>query len=356
VILVDPRATFPACFKAEKVEPDQAEILRRFGLLKTVTPVAGRIRTVWNAGGGRFLYARAIEQYGIAYHDLVNAIRRHLPDAIDIRGARAEAVATGEDVQRVTLSTGEDVTGRLLVVASGTGGQLHSRLGLRRDVIRRQHSFAFGFDVEPCDGGAFPFDSVTYYPDGTATRVAFLTLFLVGRTMRANLFVFREANEDWVRRFLREPHDELHRVLPDLRRVVGPFRVSGRAEGARIDLYRVDGHRQPGVVVLGDAFQSVCPSTGTGVSRVLTDVDVLCSDCVPEWLATPGMAAHKIDRFYDHPRKVAMDAESLHAAEYTRRLALDPALRWRLHRWRLRAEMRVSGWRDYLKFTRKLTA
>jgi len=56
------------------------------------------------------------------------------------------------------------------------------------------------------------------------------------------------------------------------------------------------------LVVIGDAFQSVCPATGTGLTRVLTDVDVLCNECIPDWLATPGMGPEKIDRFYTQAR------------------------------------------------------
>ena len=54
------------------------------------------------------------------------------------------------------------------------------------------------------------------------------------------------------------------------------------------------GYLQAGLVLLGDAFQSVCPTTGTGLSKVLTDVDVFCHDCVPDWLATSGMGIEKL--------------------------------------------------------------
>lgn len=33
VMLIDSRQTYPACFKAEKIEPDQAELFRKFGLI-----------------------------------------------------------------------------------------------------------------------------------------------------------------------------------------------------------------------------------------------------------------------------------------------------------------------------------
>jgi 2-polyprenyl-6-methoxyphenol hydroxylase-like FAD-dependent oxidoreductase len=356
VILVDPRETYPECFKAEKIEADQADLFRKLGLLDILMPVASRIRKVWNARDGRILSTRRLEQYGAYYHDMVNAVRRHLPDEVQVRLSRVEGVTNAPDVQRVTLAGGEELTGRLAVVASGSGGMLHARLGIRKKTIRKEHSFAFGFNIEPVEAPSFSFDAVTYYPNGYATRVAYLSLFRIGLGMRANLFVFRAASDELVRRFLREPREELERSLPRLAESIGQFRVVGRVEGARIDLYQVEGHRRPGLVVIGDAFQSVCPSTGTGLSRVLTDVDVLCSECLPEWLATPGMGVEKINRYYGHSRKLVTDADSLDGAHYLRRLYTDPALPWRLRRIRLNLGMRLSGWPDYLRLTRKLTA
>src|SRR5882762_8844458 len=90
--------------------------------------------------------------------------------------------------------------------------------------------------------------------------------------------------------------------------------------------------RLQALVVIGDAFQSVCPATGTGLTRVLTDVDVLCNECIPDWLATPGMGPEKIDRFYNHPRKLGTDRRSLTAATYSRQRSTESSVRWEIRR------------------------
>ena len=72
-------------------------------------------------------------------------------------------------------------------------------------------------------------------------------------------------------------------------------------------LYVRTGYRQPGVVLVGDAFATTCPVTGTGTDKVFTDVAQLCNVHIPAWLATEGMGADKIAAFYDDPVKQACD-------------------------------------------------
>jgi hypothetical protein len=98
------------------------------------------------------------------------------------------------------------------------------------------------------------------------------------------------------------------------------------------------------------------PAPSTGLSRVLTDVDVLCSECVPRWLASAGIGPEQLDESYLHPRKRAVDA-TLAGAHYLRRLYTDPGLGWRVRRLRHALGMRRAGWWDYFfMLNRKPTA
>ena len=90
--------------------------------------------------------------------------------------------------------------------------------------------------------------------------------------------------------------------------------------------------RQPGIVLIGDAYQTSCPAAGTGVSRLLTDVERLCRAHIPQWLASPGMPTAKIAAFYDDPEKQAMDVHALGLARYRRSLTIDTSLPWRTQR------------------------
>src|SRR5436190_9596499 len=72
VALIDPQPNFPSLFRAEKIEPDQAELLRKFDLLDCLRPWRGDIGRVLIARGDRVTEILEIEQYGIFYYDMVN--------------------------------------------------------------------------------------------------------------------------------------------------------------------------------------------------------------------------------------------------------------------------------------------
>jgi 2-polyprenyl-6-methoxyphenol hydroxylase-like FAD-dependent oxidoreductase len=320
VILVDAWPSCPPLFRAEKLEPDQVQILRKLGLLQPLLPHARRVRHVRVGYNGRLFKIEPIEQYGIHYTDMVNVLR----------------------LQRVRLAGGEELTSRLVVLACGGSSGLPASLGFHKEILRREQSVSLGFSIARPDGLPFPFDATTYYPTTCAAYIDYLSLFVMGEAMRANLFVFRSVSDPWVRQFVMQPGQMLERAFPKLGHLIGDYRVATKVETGRVDLYRMQRELQPGVVLIGDAFQGPCPSTGMGVSKVLTDVDVLCSECVPEWLATPGMDREKIASFYKHPRKRSTDTCALEKAQYRRRACTGRSLRWRMHRLRLHFAMQFG--------------
>jgi hypothetical protein len=94
---------------------------------------------------------------------------------------------------------------------------------------------------------------------------------------------------------------------------------------------------------VGDAFRASCPSTGTGVTRLLTDVSQLCELHIPEWLATPGMAAEKIARYYADPVKQACDANAARMAESQRDTGLALSFMAKVKRHARLARTTLSG-------------
>src|SRR5690606_20246233 len=112
----------------------------------------------------------------------------------------------------------------------------------------------------------------------------------------------------------------------------GDLEVVGRVQNWIMDLTVARNCRQAGVVLIGDAYQTSCPAAGTGVSRLMTDIEQLCLVHAPRWLATPGMATEKIAAFYDDPRKLASDASALAQARYRRNLTVATGPAWRVRR------------------------
>jgi len=343
VALIDVHASVPAGFKAEKLEPDQIALLRQLGLMDGLLPTAIPIPETLNIRHGQVIDRTRREQFGVLYHEVVAGVRRQLPTSVDLRIAHAISLETGTDCQRVDLATGESLQARLVVLASGLGFALAGQVGIGRRVIRERHSLAFGFYVTPAPGAAFDFRSLIYYGERVADRIDYLSLFAAPGGMRANFFTYRDSREAWARDFARAPRELLVAALPGLHRFLGDFAVPGRVQMRPIDLVQATDYRRAGVVLLGDAFQTSCPATGTGVSKVLTDVAVLV-DYVPGWLASPGMGLDKIARYYDDPRKRLCDAKALRWAEYRRALSTETGLGWEMHRRQVFLRRRLRGW------------
>jgi 2-polyprenyl-6-methoxyphenol hydroxylase-like FAD-dependent oxidoreductase len=333
VVLVDPHETYPPDFRCEKLDGSQVRILRRTGLADAVLRATRHDGEVWVARFGRLVMKRSSDQFGILYHDLVNTIRGEIPRAVDFVHAKVTAISTSPDRQTISLSNGEEVSARLVVGANGLNSGLRQALGMARDEFSPCHSIAIGFDMEPAGRLAFEFAALTYYPERTSDRMAYLSLFPVGTTMRANLMVYRELRDPWLQQLRAAPREALLAALPGLRALTGNFAVAGAVKIRPADLYVTQNVRQAGIVLVGDAFATSCPAAGTGAGKAFNDVERLCNIHIPRWFKTGRMDEDKIAAFYDDPIKGDYDSYSTEKAFDLRALSLDDAPIWRARRW-----------------------
>jgi 2-polyprenyl-6-methoxyphenol hydroxylase-like FAD-dependent oxidoreductase len=269
----------------------------------------------------------------VMYDTLVNTLRAQVPPDVPLIHAKASSIANSAERQKIVLSTGEEISARLVVIANGLNVGLRHMLGIRRRVISECHSITLGFDVEPVGRAAFDFPALTYWPKRSSSRMAYLTLFPIGDAMRANLMVYREMTDPWLSEFKQAPEQTMRAIMPGLARMMGEFGVRGPVKVRPADLCDNEGHLQPGIVLVGDAFSTSCPAAGTGATKVFTDVQRLCNVHIPQWLATDGMGADKIARFYRDPEKLECEARSLAKAYHLRSLSIDNGLLWRARRW-----------------------
>lgn len=332
-ILIDPHTVYPPDFRCEKLDGAQVEILKKTGLAEAVLRATTPDRECWVARFGRLVDKRTGDQQGIFYAPLVNTVRGLIPHNVTTLHAKATALSASAERQCVTLSNGEKISARLIVLANGLNVGLRHKLGLTREVQSECHSISIGFDVMPVGRRAFAFPALTYYAENIGDRTALLTLFPIGATMRANLFVYRDMHDPWLQQLRSAPQETLFALMPGLRALMGEFAVDVPIKIRPVDLYVTRGHRQAGVVLVGDAFATSCPAAGAGVRKVLTDVERLCNVYIPRWLETPGMGADKIGAFYDDAVKQACDTFSLDKAHRLRAFSLDPGLPWRARRW-----------------------
>jgi 2-polyprenyl-6-methoxyphenol hydroxylase-like FAD-dependent oxidoreductase len=332
-ILIDPHAEYPPDLRCEKLDGGQVNILRKTGLAEATLRATTHDGRVWLARFGYLLDNKPSDQYGILYDALVNTIRAVIPPNVETIHAKTIAISTSAERQKVVLSNGDEISARLVVLATGLNIGLRHTLGIERHVISECHSITVGFNLAPAGRLAFDFPALTYYPERSRDRMAYLTLFPIGNVMRANLMVYRRMDDPWLRELRQAPEQTLLAMMPGLRRITGAFKVTGRIQIRPADLYVSGGHRQPGIVLIGDAFATSCPAAGTGTGKVFTDVERLCNVHIPAWLATDGMDEDKIAAFYDDPVKSACDAWSEAKAYQLRSLSIDNGISWRAQRW-----------------------
>lgn len=333
-IMVDPHHAYPPDFRIEKLGGDsQIERLRKTGLGDAVLGKATHDGVNWIARYGYLLDKAPSLQFGIMYDTLVNTIRAEIPGSVETIVAKAASISTTADRQKIVLSNGETISARLAVIANGLNVGLRHTLGIERRIESACHSISIGFDLVPLGRLAFPFPAMTYFSERPSDRIPYLTLFPVGERMRANLFVYREATDPWLREFRRAPVETLKASLPRLTRITGDFAISGDLKIRPVDLTTNSGYRQAGIVLVGDAFKTTCPVSGTGTDKVFTDVERLCNVHIPAWLASEGMSDNKIATFYDDPVKQACDQWSTAKGYHFRAVSIDKGIRWQAQRW-----------------------
>jgi 2-polyprenyl-6-methoxyphenol hydroxylase-like FAD-dependent oxidoreductase len=352
-VVIDVHQPYPQDFRCEKIDKDQLLLLAKTGLASGILKSATPMQELWIARFGRLIEKRPNKQFGISYNDFVNAARAEIPDTVQFVRGRVSDLATSANRQIISMSNGDSYSVRLAILATGLNNSLRQGLQMPREDSSLCHSVSVGFDIKPKDRSSFVFPALTYFGEAPASRVGYITLFPIGSAMRANLFVYRDKRDPWLRALREAPQATLFAAMPRLRKLIGDVELTSDIDIRPVDLYVTRGHRQPGVLLVGDAFGTSCPAAGTGVAKVLTDVERLCNIYIPQWLATGGMGTEKIAAFYDDTEKTACDTYSAHLAHYMRSLATDPGLRWRVRRagwfslqWAKGTLRRIRGYRS----------
>ncbi|TPI70815.1 FAD-dependent monooxygenase [Mesorhizobium sp. B3-1-3] len=333
VALVDPHLVHHDEFRAEKIGMKQMQVFEKLGLGPAIRPLVTPMTDIHVFRLGQFFRRERKWEFAFSYGALVNGMRQALPRQVPLTVGKVAEVSTGPDRQRLVLTDGSVIDARLLVVATGYGEAVRRAIGIERVEESKAHSLSIGFDLaitpQQC---AYP--ALACYARNPADRVAYLSVFPIGDRMRGNMFAYRTVAEEWTRAFRENPQKMLCELMPEIARQCGNFAVAGAVEVRQVSLTTTRQHRRAGVVTIGDAFWTTCPTPGIGINRVVTDVDRLASTYIPQWLSTPGMDAEKICAFYDDPVKVATDKAGMRSSIYAKRITIETGLEWRLRRLR----------------------
>lgn len=327
VTVIDPNGDPPAEFRNEKLGLDQIERLGRLGVLSCFQEACwGESHAV--QPGHRL---PELKDCGARYDRWVARLRAAWPANVQFLEGKVAQVAASDELQRVVLSDGQSCEGRLLVLATGRGERLRAQLGVRRRDLSARHSLCLGFSILP--RGRDPFAVKARIVHGRPNdRIAYTTVFPMLEEVRVNIFSYHAHDDDWVKAMRRDPRRTLAETTPAFADLMAEAEIVRPLEIRSTDLYAVDGHVRPGAVLLGDAFHAPCPASGTGMTRILNDVDLLARVHVPAWLDTPGMGRGKIAAFYADPAKRRVDRESLRRSFRGRASTLAQSRYWRVHR------------------------
>ena len=331
-VLIDPHAEQRPEFRCEKLDDSQLALLRLTGLADDVLPQACVDGQVWVARYGRLIDRKPSGRAGIMYHNLVNAIRQQVPASVPHIATKVAAISTEARRPLVTLATGEAISPKLAILATGLNPGLRDVLGISRETLSPCHSISIGFDMQPAEGQPFAFPALTVFPERPGQAMAYLTIFPVHGGMRANLFVYWGMDDERLRKFRHQPKEALLDLVPALARFTSPFVIEGQVSIRPVDLIRVGAPQRPGIVLVGDAYSTSCPAAGTGANKVLTDVERLCSTYIPSWLNKEQIEATDVASFYADPVKVSCEAESLQKAFWLRQVSTGTSFGWRCWR------------------------
>jgi len=332
VTVIDPRRDPPAMFRNEKLGIEQIELLKDLGALGCFE------RACWPQGAYADMDKPSLTDCGAPHQVWLKSVRAAWPDSVTFVEGTVASVEADGSTPSVTLADGETLTGRLVVLASGHMHRLHESLGISVRMLSQAHSACLGFSVA---GDRFVPSQVHQVPFGRG--VGYVSIFPMPGETRVNLFSYRPLDDPWTRRMARDPLGALAEVSPEAARALEGTSVVRRCEVRGIDLYATEGHRRAGVVLIGDSFHAPCPSSGTGMLRILNDIKVLADTHLPQWLATPGMDAGKIAGFYDDPAKVKLDARSLGGSLRGREWAVNSGLKWRMLRAARKLKSRIAA-------------
>lgn len=333
VALIDPHLVHHEEFRAEKIGMAQMQVFEKIGLGPAIRPLVTPMTDIHVFRLGQFFQREQKWEFGFSYGPLVNGLREALPPEVPITVGKVAEVSTGPDKQRLVLTNGAVIDARLLVVATGYSEAVRRAIGIERVEESKAHSLSIGFDLaitpQQC-----PYPAVTSYGRRPSDRVAYVTVFPIRNRMRVNMFVYRTVAEEWTRAFRENPQRMLCELMPEIAAQCGNFAVASPVEVRQVSLTKSTGHRRAGVVAIGDAFWTTCPTPGIGINRVVSDVDRLVSTYIPKWLETPGMDVDKICAFYDDPVKTETDESGMRSSIYAKQITVETGLEWRLRRLR----------------------
>ncbi|MBT8083809.1 MAG: hypothetical protein HKN35_09485 [Woeseia sp.] len=326
---IDTLAEYPDNFRAEKLETDQSEALATLGLLDQVRPqVSQNIKQVHTFTGTKETITPISNHRGMHYSDTVNQLRSIMKERRILEIQKVAEIRDGSDFCQVRLDDGTLLQTRLLVLATGMGAGFRRPLGLKSLASDKLKSLTFGFYMESSSTNTLPYTAFNFRPSKFSEGLQYATFFPIGSRMRVNLFTCWDPRSDVAKAVRKCPMTELYRLFPTMERRIGAMHYASEVQAYTTRYYRLNAEHLNRIVLAGDAYQSVSPATGVGLSKCLVDAQVLV-DLMPT-LAESSSAQVQIKNYYQDTRKTRIDDIALKRWQLVNELATSQSLRTKL--------------------------
>ena len=329
VTVVDRYAAYPAEFRAEQLVGNQIKVFRNIGLDDNLIDVAKIVPRARNFSFGKQLSSVLAPHYGMPYQDIVQALRRRIPNDVQFIVGRVSDIESGP-ASIVRLDDGQEITAKLVVMATGLNTKLSRKLGVAYEAVSVKHSTTIGFDIRSSKCNAADSSVLVYYGNSLHDGIDYLTIFPCKDILRGNLFLYRDPHDPWVRQLRQAPRETLLQAMPALANELGEFTVE-QLQCRTSDVAVASQHQRDGIVYIGDAFQTPCPAAGTGISRLLVDVERLTVHAT-RWLAANDTSAASLQSYYNDPVKRRSDRAAINEARFRRAISTNASLFWAVRR------------------------
>ena len=312
-LVVDKTAEYPDYFRAEKLEPDQYELLESLNLLQYMEPKDSPIidKVVLYQGNSKKIIARK-KHRGLNYRDSVNSLRAQLHRHGCLYKHLVSEVEQEADSFHVKTKEGESFRCRLLVVATGYSGQLAKSLGMNMVQEDEMISTSIGFYVA-CKDKSGQIPAVNFRPAKWGGGLDYATFFSIGDLARVNVFTCWSPRDERVKTFKEQPVNSLPQYFEGMSAILGEFDLDSKVQVFTTQYYRNGADGRDNLFFLGDSSQSVSPASGLGLSKCLTDVDVLLG-LIEKWDRHSKIPSNE---FFNHHRKLAVDQHAYDAWKWS---------------------------------------
>ena len=336
VLVIDPHPTYPEDFRCEKFSEDQVALIKNLGVEDCFLKP--------------YLFGtdvKSMSQQGFRYQDGVNALRQAWGQdgcANRIRHVIAKVKHLNPDavMPSVVLESGETLHAGLILLATGLSERIRRDLGFERVLLSAQHSITLGFGLKRDSG--FGFEGLVHQSEAVGDHMGYASLFPLNDVMRVNLFIFDDPKGERLKAFRADPLAALVAYMPKLKSQIAGARLVGPLDMRVAELYRIENPARNGIMLIGDARSTSCPSTGTGLTRILNEVRLLSRDYINQWLDQPDRGQARLLSFYQDKALTRLEESFFRRSMKARAMAVETGLSWRLKRYLRKA-------RDFVRST-----